>query len=234
MKDTSSSASLIAHRGDRGGGIENTLHAFATAAQHGALFAECDIQFTRDDIPIVFHDADLQRLCNQPDAVADLNWVQLQSQSKPYLIIPALDALMAWLEQTPQLTLFIEIKQDILQRKTAYEVALVLQRHIPKQLYSRCVLISFSMQIIDACKAILPCKVGWVDHGGSKPRQRIDFVFMPFTTVLESSSIINFWHQQQIKVGLYTVNSQSLALQLLTLGADFIETDYFSTLTEHD
>jgi glycerophosphoryl diester phosphodiesterase len=54
----------IAHRGlhDRGAGIiENSLSAFAAAAERGYAI-ECDVQLSRDGVAVIFHDDDLDRL----------------------------------------------------------------------------------------------------------------------------------------------------------------------------
>jgi glycerophosphoryl diester phosphodiesterase len=55
----------IAHRGyhDLNRAVwENTLSAFARAADAG-FSIECDLQYSADAIPVVFHDDDLKRLC---------------------------------------------------------------------------------------------------------------------------------------------------------------------------
>ncbi|WP_439616717.1 glycerophosphodiester phosphodiesterase [Shinella sp.] len=55
----------IAHRGyhDLNRAVwENTLSAFSRAADAGFAI-ECDLQYTADAIPVVFHDDDLKRLC---------------------------------------------------------------------------------------------------------------------------------------------------------------------------
>ncbi len=66
MKDLSwLTAQPIAHRGyhDMNHAIwENTLSAFSRAAEHGFAI-ECDLQYTADSVPVVFHDDDMQRLC---------------------------------------------------------------------------------------------------------------------------------------------------------------------------
>ncbi|ASY62791.1 Glycerophosphoryl diester phosphodiesterase [Sinorhizobium sojae CCBAU 05684] len=66
MKDTSFlKAQPIAHRGyhDMNREVwENTLSAFARAVEAGFAI-ECDLQYTADSSPVVFHDDDLQRLC---------------------------------------------------------------------------------------------------------------------------------------------------------------------------
>ncbi len=54
----------IAHRGlhDRGRGIiENSASAFAAAIEKGYAI-ECDVQLSRDGIPMIFHDDELDRL----------------------------------------------------------------------------------------------------------------------------------------------------------------------------
>ena len=56
----------VAHRGyhDMNSQIwENTLSAFKRAIEAGFAI-ECDIQLSSDSVPMVFHDHDLQRLCN--------------------------------------------------------------------------------------------------------------------------------------------------------------------------
>lgn len=61
----------IAHRGfhDMNTSVwENTLSAFSRAAEAGFAI-ECDLQYAADGVPVVFHDDDLQRLCNMPGDV---------------------------------------------------------------------------------------------------------------------------------------------------------------------
>lgn len=61
---------IIAHRGGRETTTENTLGAF----QNGAELAECielDVWLTKDEEVVVFHDADLNRMCGNPRKVVD-------------------------------------------------------------------------------------------------------------------------------------------------------------------
>jgi glycerophosphoryl diester phosphodiesterase len=53
---------VIAHRGSSHAEIENTLPAFERAIREGADFVEFDVQLSADGIPVVFHDAELDRL----------------------------------------------------------------------------------------------------------------------------------------------------------------------------
>lgn len=66
QKDTAFlKAQPVAHRGyhDMNNAIwENTVSAFQRAIDHGYAI-ECDLQYTADGVPVVFHDDDMKRLC---------------------------------------------------------------------------------------------------------------------------------------------------------------------------
>lgn len=61
------------------GAIENTLGAFRQAKKHGALMVECDVQLTKDKVPICFHDRDLERIAKNSSAVSELSLSEIQS-----------------------------------------------------------------------------------------------------------------------------------------------------------
>jgi glycerophosphoryl diester phosphodiesterase len=58
---------IVSHRGehDNHACFENTLAAFDKAVDAGVWGIELDVRWTRDLIPVVFHDADTQRLFNE-------------------------------------------------------------------------------------------------------------------------------------------------------------------------
>lgn len=53
---------IIAHRGASAIAPENTLAAFQKAIEDGAEGIECDVRLAKDNVPVVFHDADLYRV----------------------------------------------------------------------------------------------------------------------------------------------------------------------------
>jgi len=220
---------LVAHRGDRAGGIENTLAAFEYAAARGGRYAECDIQFTRDLIAVVIHDNRLKRLCNRPDVkVTNTDLADLQQICSDSFKLCELSELLRWLQKVPQLTLFIEIKPPIRRRLTARAIARRLAGQIPTPLLQQIVLISQNADIIDACSTHIGCRTGWVAESTRQPSTAFDYIFMPS----QQSDTISSWQARGIKVGLYTVNDLSQARALLAAGADLIESDQFSCLAE--
>ncbi|MEO5641362.1 MAG: glycerophosphodiester phosphodiesterase family protein [Sphingomicrobium sp.] len=67
----------FAHRGLHSAGVpENSRAAFRAAIDVGAGI-ECDVRLSRDDVPMVFHDADLSRLCDERGSVETLSAASL-------------------------------------------------------------------------------------------------------------------------------------------------------------
>src|SRR3954471_8516604 len=56
-----SARTIIAHRGASGSAPENTIAAFELAVAHGADAIELDVRLTADRVPVVLHDATLDR-----------------------------------------------------------------------------------------------------------------------------------------------------------------------------
>jgi glycerophosphoryl diester phosphodiesterase len=72
-----------AHRGLWGGEIsENSVPAFRAAAAAG-VGVELDVRMTRDGELVVFHDATLERMCQSPKEVAEINFVELRGHRLP-------------------------------------------------------------------------------------------------------------------------------------------------------
>lgn len=68
-----------AHRGLHGAGVpENSLAAAEGAIARG-MGIECDIQRSRDDHPMVFHDWELERLTGRPEATEELDADNLET-----------------------------------------------------------------------------------------------------------------------------------------------------------
>lgn len=70
---------LIAHRGGKFFGLENTKEAFEAAIKLGYYGIECDIQPTKDGKLVVYHDLNLKRLSNIDKNVVDFDWEYLKT-----------------------------------------------------------------------------------------------------------------------------------------------------------
>ncbi len=71
---------IISHRGERDDRrvFENTCAAFDPLRGTGVHGIEFDVRWTRDLVPVVFHDADLLRLFGDPVRIDALSWAELR------------------------------------------------------------------------------------------------------------------------------------------------------------
>jgi len=117
---------FIAHRGYAAVFPENTLIAIDAAWQSGAKFVEVDIQLSADHVPVLFHDRDLQRLCQQSGAIHDYTFVQLEqfnvtdvekfSHQYAGNKITPLHLFIRYLKEHPELNAFIELKRLMIEQ----------------------------------------------------------------------------------------------------------------------
>ena len=76
----------LAHRGDHRRLPENTIAAFLAAlARPSCDGLEFDVRHSRDGVPVVLHDATLQRVQGRAEAVADLAAAELEAFGVPSL-----------------------------------------------------------------------------------------------------------------------------------------------------
>ncbi|MGN8647135.1 glycerophosphodiester phosphodiesterase [Gracilibacillus sp. HCP3S3_G5_1] len=112
---------IYAHRGASKHAPENTMPAFELAFEHGADGIETDVQLTKDNIPILIHDEQLNRTTNGIGYVKDFTYEEIKqldagSWKSPFYKdtkIPTLDDLLAW-NADKQLQLNIELKNNII------------------------------------------------------------------------------------------------------------------------
>jgi glycerophosphoryl diester phosphodiesterase len=69
---------LIAHRGDSASAPENTFSSFDLAIEKGFDNVELDVQLTSDGVPVVIHDATLDRTTNASGPVSGISLADIQ------------------------------------------------------------------------------------------------------------------------------------------------------------
>ncbi len=65
---------IIAHRGHNTSAPEQTEVAFRLAAAFGATVLEADLRFTRDGVPVMMHDSQLERTTSGHGRIEHLDW----------------------------------------------------------------------------------------------------------------------------------------------------------------
>ncbi len=154
---------IIAHRGASLVAPENTITAFKQALEVGADGIEFDVRLSRDGIPVVIHDATLQRTGLVEGQVAELTANDLeeidvgawfQSDTTPPAFagerIPRLHHVLKLFANSQGL-LYIELKLRSEERAELAQAVTKLIREFP--MTDRVVVESFDLASIEAIKA---------------------------------------------------------------------------------
>ena len=228
----------FAHRGGALEAPENTMAAFAHAAALGYRYVETDIQATRDGVPVVFHDDDLERLTGRPGPVAALDWAELRDLRVAGEPIPRLDALLAaW----PELRLNLEPKSD------AAVPALAEAVRAAGALARVCVG-CFQQRRVRRLRALLGAPAVLVAGGrggcfASGPRATALPLGAPRCGALQvpthfrgvpvvTAGLLRAAHARGLQVHVWTVDRRDEMEALLDLGVDGLMTDRPSLLRE--
>lgn len=100
---------LISHRGawKERGCLENTFAAFDRAKETGIWGLEFDIRFTKDDVPLIHHDASLLRTFGRPTIISNSTLSTLHHEAPD---VPTLEDFCKRYENS--FHIFIEIKNS--------------------------------------------------------------------------------------------------------------------------
>ena len=107
---------VIAHRGASGLAPENSLAAFALAVELGADRIEINVRLARDGVPVVMHDATVDRTSDGGGRVSDLTWDELRrlrlrpkrGEDPALLGLPSLEQTL----EHARLPLCVELKSE--------------------------------------------------------------------------------------------------------------------------
>jgi glycerophosphoryl diester phosphodiesterase len=128
---------IIAHRGFSAKYPENTLLAFREAMNAGAWMIETDIRLSVDDVPMIFHDGSLQRVCGRTQGIEDLasevlSKIDISSYFDPALPTQTIPTLKELLETIHgQVGVILEIKHH---PKTFHKIATIVEPMIADKL----------------------------------------------------------------------------------------------------
>jgi len=106
---------IISHRGYAEDNIENTLRAFKQASEYSDII-ELDVRSSKDNIPIVFHDENINRLCGYdiPISKIESNKLNQYTISTSNEFIPKLSTVVSEID----IPILVELKDENIIDKT--------------------------------------------------------------------------------------------------------------------
>ena len=234
---------LVAHRGDMTSYPENSLLSIQAAVDLGLSFIEVDVQLSKDAVPIVIHDDNLQRTAGINKKVCDLNEEQITAcllhslselqQARENLYVPTLKAVIELLNSNPDLTLFVEIKRQSIEY-FALNVVLDAVIHELKAAKFNVVIISFVADVISYVRELKEdYPLGWVLREFDQAHRQQALAMQPdylFCNINKVDHLLNLW-QGPWQWVLYDIKDPQLAEKLLKQGVSFVETGDIVKLT---
>ena len=228
---------LVAHRGQKQTLPENSLESIAEAIACGASAVEFDVQQTADSVPVVCHDVSLKRTAAIDIDITESNYTAIKDISigepsrfnNQYqsLKLPSLQDMVSLLEASPQVTAFVELKDESLNAlgidtmlKPVVSVLQPIQKH--------CVVIADNLSALIRLKQLSSLPIGWIVHRWHKDDltaardARVDYMIINhkyYDRKLKYEFTKDDWSWV-----MYQTCDPQLALSLFNEGVSFVET----------
>jgi glycerophosphoryl diester phosphodiesterase len=227
---------IIAHRGNAAEFPENTLPALQSAVELGLRHLEFDVQLTADKVPVVFHDATLERVADRPGNLHEMSWAELAETpvgeikrfgrrfafTFPPSLAQTVEALATW----EGVTAFVEVKRASL-RHFGREAVLTRIAEVLQPAIDRCVLISFDLPSIKILRIMTGARIGWVlsEYSDAALAEATalapDFLICDVERVPEGAE--RLWPGKW-QWAMYEVRDLKTVQRCQALGAGFVET----------
>ena len=243
---------IIAHRGYSAIAPENTLSAFNAAIQHQADSIEFDVQLSADGVPVIIHDATLDRTTNGTGKVIETTLEQIQKLDagawfNPVFAnekIPTFQEVLSSIKsvKAPNLpglkNIYAEVKQAELWTTTNIEK--LLQILIEEGWETQCIVACFNHNFLEKVRKYHPTiKLGYLvasieEYTEKLPQAAADgnaMMLSQYNILLNYPSLVKDTRNMGIDVGVWTVDNQEEFQQLTNLGIQRIVTNSLLNIT---
>jgi glycerophosphoryl diester phosphodiesterase len=243
---------VLGHRGAAGDAPENTLCAFERGLQQGAHILESDVHLTSDGVPVLAHDARVDRISEGSGAIADLTCADLKRLDFGYRFqvagesqfpFRAQGVAIATLEEAfsafPKARFNLELK--VKQPELVAKCVSLVREHAREGLT---LLVAANDEIQQwirdelersGVRAAIGASTGDVlafvrsALDGTKPASDAMALQIPTEfggRPLITAELVAHAHSHDVQVHAWTINQEPEITRLLDLGVDGIVTDY--------
>jgi glycerophosphoryl diester phosphodiesterase len=225
---------IVGHRGAAGVAPENTLPSFEAAWAVEVDWVETDVRLTRDGVPVLLHDATLERTTTGTGTVVGLRWEELQEVDAGIRFgpsfagtrVPRLEELLA--TAAGRSGILIELKAE--KERPELLVERVVAAVAAGDASSWVRLISFEADLLERVRQVEPeWATGFIASeaaGLLETALRLACVAIhPRLTAL-SSELVEAAHTAGLQVNAWTANTPEHVSHAAALGVDEITTDF--------
>ena len=247
---------VIAHRGGRSLGPENTLYTYRNAVKLGVDVLEMDVRSTKDGQLIILHDDTLAQTTNATGPVENYSLVDLKKLDAAHRWSPdngqtfplrnkgvKIPTLAEVFNAFPQTRMNLEIKES--RASTIHSLCRLIRDH---HMTEKVMVASFDADSLKEFRSLCPQVA--TSAGASEAmlfyglqKVYLEAAYSPNAQALQvpetfrdlrvvNRRFIEAAHARNLRVQVWTVNDVNAMQRLLNLGVDGIMTDYPQRLLE--
>jgi glycerophosphoryl diester phosphodiesterase len=242
---------VIGHRGCAGEAPENTLPAFERGLADGAAILESDVHVTRDGVPVLVHDPDVDRVTDGSGHVAAHTLAELQRLDAGHHFSPdggishpfrgrgvRIPSFEQALQAFPGARFNIELKDpapgaaeatlDVVLRQRREDLTLLTAGDSELMLRLRTAIDARQARVAQGASTADIVELIRSAQEGRAPRSPAMAVQVPREFAgapLVSRAFVDHAHANDIQVHVWTINTAAEMAELLDLGVDGIVTD---------
>ena len=222
----------IAHRGLSSKAPENTIPAFELAAKEQRYFGiECDVQMTKDNQFVIFHDEDLQRMMKTKVKVRDLTYKELLNHT-----ISKGNGIKKYPDlKIPLLTDYLEIcsfynKTAVIEVKHVHDITMLtdLVNLLDNYPSLTIIIISFKMNYLKYLRAISQVELQYLTDtilDSEIYDARVNQISLSLNKDIITKTLVTRLKREGFMVAVYTVNEIKDAVKFESFGIDYLTTD---------
>lgn len=220
---------ITAHRGASKAAPENSMSSIKKAVEQGADYAEIDVQTTKDNEVVLFHDNNLKRIAGSSKKIKDLTYEEISKLdagsyfSKEYKNerIPKLEDILKY--SKGKIKLNIELKP---MGKDDNLVPLVLDLINKYDMKNDVVITSIDFDSLMKVESLEPAlQTGYIVLAAIGDFEKLHVDFFSIESTLATPQTIYALHALNKGVHVFTINSEESTEKMIFLGVDNIITD---------
>lgn len=233
---------MIAHRGDPLHAPENTVAAIERAASVGVDAVEFDVHVTADGVPVVIHDATVDRTTNGSGRIAELTLAEIRELDAGSWFAESFGG-----ERVPTLaealqaagSSFINVHVKCHENDSDRAEKGIVKGLREADVVDRCWITHHTRHGLHRMRQLEPkLRLCWLPRGGGRDIEYIDDAFYMTYRIIQPSfravtpEFVEYAHSKEMWINVFWADEAELMRQLTEMGVDGILTNVPVTLQE--
>lgn len=218
---------VIAHRGywKTEGSAQNSIRSLECANEIKVYGSEFDVHLTSDNVPVVYHDRDIQGKNIQATPYEELKNLTLSNGEK----LPTLEQYLERAKKLKKTKLIFELKSHATPQRDREAAKVVVDMVNSKKLTKRTEYIAFSLEAAKELHRLSPKTPVYYLNGDLSPKQLKSLGFAGLDYHYSVMQKHPEWFAEakelKLKINVWTVNDPQAMKEMIENRVDFLTTD---------